>query len=238
MSSFKAVPSPRRNALVTGGSGGIGQATTNQLRALGFGVSVIDLVAPATADHFFQCDLAEHDVERTALLSARRALGKIDTLVFCAGVYDASTLESCSLARFRLSMRVNVESCLAMIQAWLSDKPPEMGTVVLVASAAGHVGSRDPAYSASKAAMLGLGKSLALNLAPLGLAVFCVSPGVVDTPMSAAQGDRRRGEAVARTMLKRAADPEEVAATIAWLVETRPIYMSGADFNMSNGIAW
>jgi 3-oxoacyl-[acyl-carrier protein] reductase len=65
-----------------------------------------------------------------------------------------------------------------------------------------------------------------------------VSPGIVDTAMSRAQPEERRAMAISRTMLKRAARPEEVAAAILWLVETRPHYMSGADLNVSNGLTW
>lgn len=228
-----------RTALVTGGSGGIGQVLVEMLRARGYRVAVADRVAPRESDHYVSCDLANPETALSIVADAKQALGRIDALVLCAARYDASTLDRCTLDEFRDVMRINLESPMALVKAWLAlDANAKPGVVVLVGSAAGHVGSRDPAYSASKAGLLGLTRSLALNLTDRGYSVFSVSPGLIDTAMSSVQGDERKSAHLARTMLKRAGRPEEVARVIAWLVDERPHYMSGADMNISNGIAW
>lgn len=225
--------------LVSGGSGGIGQSLVRGLRQNGHRVAVADRREPKEADAFVWCDLSEPGVAAKVVARARSALGPIDSLVLCAARYDASTLDQCSVDAFAAVLRINLESPMALVKAWLEQAAGEKpGVVVLVGSAAGHIGSRDPGYSASKAGILGLTRSLALNLTERGFSVFSVSPGIVDTPMSRAQPEERRAMHVARTMLKRAAEPEEVARVIAWLVESRPHYMSGVDFNVSNGIAW
>lgn len=225
--------------LVSGGSGGIGRSLVSMLRRKGHRVAVADRVVPEEADCFVACDLSDLEAANSIVGEAWRALGSIDALVLCAAQYNASTLDQCTLESFKAAIRVNLESPMALVKAWLALEPnPDNGTIVVVGSAAGHVGSRDPAYSASKAGLLGLARSLALNLTDRGLSVFSVSPGVVDTAMSRAQGEQRRSAQVARTMLKRAAKPEEIADVIVWLLESRPHYMSGADVNISNGIAW
>jgi NAD(P)-dependent dehydrogenase (short-subunit alcohol dehydrogenase family) len=233
------MPQQRITVLVSGGSGGIGQSVVKMLRRKGHRVAVADRDVPEEADCFVACDLSDLEATGSIVTEAQRALGSVDALVLCAAKYDASTLDQCTLESFTAAVRVNLESPMALIKAWLALEPDtEHGTIILLGSAAGHVGSRDPAYSASKAGLLGLARSLALNLTNRGLTVFSVSPGVVDTAMSRAQGEQRRSAQVARTMLKRAAKPEEIAEVIVWLLESRPHYMSGADVNISNGIAW
>ncbi|WP_437976690.1 SDR family oxidoreductase [Sorangium sp. So ce295] len=227
------------NVLVTGGSGGIGQAVVQGLRVRGHRVAVADRNQPQEADCYVQCDLSETEGAGSLIASVRTALGSIDSLVLCAARYDASTLDGCTVDSFASVLRMNLVSPFALVRAWLDPSAEDpRGVVVLVGSAAGHIGSRDPGYSASKAGILGLTRSLALNLTGRGPSVFSVSPGIVDTAMSRAQPEERREMAISRTMLKRAARPEEVAAAILWLVETRPHYMSGADLNVSNGLTW
>jgi NAD(P)-dependent dehydrogenase (short-subunit alcohol dehydrogenase family) len=227
------------SVLVSGGSGGIGQSLVSMLRRKGYRVAVADRAAPQEADCFIMCDLSDLEGAGAVVAEARYALGSIDALVLCAARYDALMLDQCTLETFGAVLRVNLESPMALVKAWLAlEVNSDPGIVVLVGSAAGHVGSRDPAYSASKAGILGLTRSLALNLTERGFSVFSVSPGVVDTPMSRSQGEERFSTHLARTMLGRAARPEEVANVIAWLLESRPHYMSGADVNISNGIAW
>jgi NAD(P)-dependent dehydrogenase (short-subunit alcohol dehydrogenase family) len=225
--------------LVTGGSGGIGQSLVKRLRRKGFRVAVADRIPPAEADFYAACDLSSTTDAEEVIARTQAAMGSIYGLVLCAGRYDASTLEDCSLEAFSAVLRINLEAPMAIVKAWLKlQASTEPRVVVLVGSAAGHIGSRDPAYSASKAGLLGLTRSLAINLTHRGVCVFSVSPGVVDTAMSQAQGDERRSSHVARTMLRRAAEPEEVSNVIEWLLESPTLYMSGADFNVSNGLVW
>jgi len=235
----EVMPLHSGGVLVTGGAGGIGAAAVRMLRARGLRVSVADRVAPEIADHFFSCDFSIEGTEAAALDAAKEALGCIGALVICAGRYESLTLESCSLDSLRLSMRVNVESPFVLINTWLADAAtPPSGVIVIVGSAAAQVGSRDPAYSTSKAGLAGMARSLSLNLASRGYSVFTVSPGIVDTQMSQAQSRERRAAHIDKTMLKRAALPEEIAEGIGWLVAEAPHYLSGSDLNMSNGIAW
>lgn len=226
--------------LITGGAGGIGQALVRMLRRNGHIIAVADRTEPREADCYVRCDLSEIESADNIIEEAQRALGGIDALVLGAARYDASNFESCTLENFRDVIRVNLESPLALVKAWAAGRGAQStsATVVLIASAAAHVGSRDPGYASSKAGLLGLSRSLALNLTPRGIRVFSVSPGVVDTAMSFAQGEERRDEHVKRTLLGRSAHPEEVAETIRWLLESAPEYMSGGDINISNGIHW
>lgn len=225
--------------LVTGGSGGIGQAVVSELRKNGRRVAVADRREPAEADLFAMCDFEDRASVAQMMRYVESELGAVDSLVCCAAIYSATTLQATTLSDFTRYIKVNLEGPMAVMLAWLEtwtfEKP---ATAVFVGSAAAHIGSRDPGYSASKAGLLGLVRSLALNLAERNVSIFSISPGVVDTPMSQNQGVERRDAHIARTMLKRAAMPTEIAPLIAWLLETNPHYMSGADFNISNGLYW
>ncbi|MER9593953.1 SDR family oxidoreductase [Mesorhizobium sp. M0244] len=226
--------------LVTGGAGGIGQAAVRILRENGHKVAVADRVKPKDADCYVCCDLGKPDNASIIVEEVELALGRIDALVLGAARYDASTFDTCTLEDFSEVIRVNLESPLALVKAWVARRGASRAktTIVLIASAAAHVGSRDPGYAASKSGLLGLSRSLALNLTDRGIRVFSVSPGVVDTPMSLAQGESRRDRHVSRTLLNRMGQPDEVGEIIRWLLESAPDYMSGSDINVSNGIFW
>ena len=228
--------------MVTGGSSGIGQSVVANLRLNNHRVAVADIMEPIESDFFVQCNLCDIENLKEVVTNAYSGLDGIDALILNAAIYDALTIADCDLNAFEIAIRTNLHSPYALVKAWLemrlSNGTSQSGTIILMTSAAAHIGSRDPGYSSSKSGLLGLSRSLALNLTDNGIRVFSVSPGVVDTPMSRAQGDTRRDSHLDRTLLRRSAEPEEIANIILWLLESAPAYMSGSDINVSSGLKW
>jgi 3-oxoacyl-[acyl-carrier protein] reductase len=130
---------------------------------------------------------------------------------------------------------VNVRAAFQLAQALAPHMLPG-GRMVFVASGAGHVGSRDVAYSASKAGLLGLVRSLAVALGPREILVNAVSPGVVETPMSQAMPAERREEHIRRTAVGRIGSPAEVAEAVGFLLDPANRYVTGASIDVNGGL--
>jgi 3-oxoacyl-[acyl-carrier protein] reductase len=109
------------------------------------------------------------------------------------------------------------------------------GRIVTVVSGAAHVGSRDLGYSASKAALLGLTKSLAMNLAEQGILVNAVCPGPIESAMSQRMPAERVGEYKQKMLLGRFGTPEEVASVVDFLLSPENSFMTGATVDVNGG---
>ena len=182
-------------ALVTGAAGGIGQALTPLLTAQGFRVMGVDMKPPpdCTGIEWRCADLASSTAIRSVVASLEPgARGRLTAVAHLAGVYPVQPLEAYTVDLWDRVMAVNVRSAFLLVQALLAAGAPNLRSVVLTSSAAAKVGSRDPAYAASKAALLGLGRSLSLALAERGVRVNLVLPGLIATPMSQGQTEERR----------------------------------------------
>lgn len=225
--------------LVVGGSGDIGSAIVSALLQKGCKVATVDVVLPKSRQDVFHFtgDISQPEIAEEAMRVTLRDFGSVDALVLSTGFYESLTLEQFTWDGLEASWHANFLAPIRIVMEWLNQCESESGPIVFIGSAAAHVGSRDISYSASKAALGGLAKSLSINLAPK-IPVFTVSPGIVDTKMSAKQALIRKQEHISRTLLKRPALPEEVAQLVAMLVTSPPIYMSGTDFNISGGIYW
>jgi 3-oxoacyl-[acyl-carrier protein] reductase len=138
---------------------------------------------------------------------------------------------------FDLVLQINLASAIEACLAWMEMKGPNIpGRIVNVASAAGIRGSQDLAYTASKAGLIAVTRSLARAFAPQRTAVFSVAPGIVDTPMAAAMSDDRRQATVSRTIAQREATPSEVAALIVFLLTDQSDYMTGSVVTIDGGL--
>ena len=225
-----------RLALVTGGGRGIGAAIARRLAADGIRVAVtgrstaeLDAVAAETGGVALRCDLADRaDTDR--MLGALRELGRVDILVNNAGIAESAPLEKSDDALFDRIMEINATAPYRLIRALV----PAMvaageGRVVNLASNAGVSGyGYTSAYCASKHAMVGYTRALAIDLARTGVTINAVCPGWVETDMARAAVARivaktGRSEAEARGTLeamspqRRMIQPEEVAHVVAML---------------------
>ncbi len=229
-----------RSALVTGGASGIGHAVAERLRASGATVAVFDMQAADEADLSIEGDISSSADVNAAVSRVERELGKIDILVNSAGVPGGSMRTSDTPdEEWRHVMGVNADGtffvCRAVVPGMASRG---YGRIVLVSSIAGKEGNpMAPAYSASKAAVIGLTKVLGKDLARTGVLVNCVAPAVIETPILEGLSEEHVGYMVERIPVGRMGSPEEAAALICWLASDECSFSTGATFDLSGGRA-
>lgn len=224
----------RTTVILTGSSGAIGEATVTELKQHGYRVVGIDRRPPRDSvapDEFVETDLRDAAAIEALPLQTEPLWG----LIHAAGVYPIRRLADYSLELWREVHAVNVEAGLHLARRFRTSIMAG-GRIVMVASGAAHTGSRDPGYAASKAALLGLVRSLAIELAGDDVRVNAVSPGLIDSEMSAAMDPARRSEHLARTLLGRAGYPQEVAVGIRFMLDPNNTYMTGANLDMNGGL--
>jgi 2-hydroxycyclohexanecarboxyl-CoA dehydrogenase len=242
-----------RTALVTGGASGIGAATARRLAAEGARVAIGDLnedgareVASEIDGHATALDVTDSASVRAAVDGAREALGPIDVLVNNAGTDRFAFFVNSDEELWDFVLGVNLRGVLAVTHAVL----PGMhelgrGAIVNVASEAGRVGSQGSAtYSAAKAGVIGFTKAIAREAARYGVRCNAVAPGPIETPLLNAAavvygeiGERLKQGMIAATAMRRSGEPEEVAATIAFLASDDASYVTGQTINVSGGLS-
>jgi NAD(P)-dependent dehydrogenase (short-subunit alcohol dehydrogenase family) len=242
-----------RVGLVTGGGGGIGRAIARRLAREGMTVAILDrdsAAAQATAAELgglaLEADVTMPDQVQVAIDAALARFGKIDLLVNNAGIcWTGPTLDT-PLEVLQAMLRVNVEGVFIVSRAVL----PHMiargsGSVVNLASWAGKTGNAFFAgYSASKFAVIGLTQALAREMAPHGIRVNAICPGiVVETAMRAALEAQQRGYGLPQTEeraksipIGRVSTTEDVARVAAFLASDEAAYMTGESINVSGGL--
>jgi NAD(P)-dependent dehydrogenase (short-subunit alcohol dehydrogenase family) len=233
-----------KHALVTGGSRGIGAAVAKLLLKYGARVSVLCRNRPAAnadAAHGTSRDLdyITADVTNSADVSrafseARSRFGSLNILVNNAGQALSAPFLKTDLAIWRSMAAVNLDGTFYCTQAALPDMlETRWGRIVNIASTAGLVGyAYVSAYCASKHAVIGLTRSLALEVATKGVTVNAVCPGYTETGRSR---DQALADLVARNPQKRLIQPEEVANAVAWLCLPGSEAVTGQTIAVSGG---
>jgi len=219
-------------ALVTGGASGIGAACAKRLA--GAGVRVVTADVAAGADE--RLDVTDADAVEN--LAAR--LGRVDILVNSAGVVGPSApLVDVELEDWRRTFRINVEGTFLVCRAFV----PAMtdagwGRVVNMASIAAKDGNPgQSAYSASKAAVIALTKSLGKEVATTGVLANVVAPAAVESPMNAGTDPAILARSQSLTPMARMGRPEEIAELVAWLSSEALSFSTGAVYDASGGRA-
>jgi NAD(P)-dependent dehydrogenase (short-subunit alcohol dehydrogenase family) len=220
-------------AVVTGGAGGIGAAVCRRLAAGGAVVHALDLVeGTATDTTFHRVDVADEQECRRIMTE----IGRVDILVNGAGIHPgfANSWEMPD-GLFERVIAVNLAAAYYATRAVLAGMSARgWGRIVNVASIAARDGAGgSAAYAASKSGLLGLTRAMANETAGMGVLINCVLPASIDTHMLRSTGDPR--SIVAGTPLKRLADPDEVAALVAWLCSDDCTYSTGAAYDVSGG---
>lgn len=237
-----------KNVLITGASGGIGSAAAVAFAKRGYGVALHyntnEAAARKTADEItknggraeiFQADIADEAAVDEMFTRAEQTLGRIDVLVNNAGADWKGLFTDMTLAEWNRIMAINCTGAFLCSRRAL----PEMirnhsGSIVNVSSIWGEVGaSCEVAYSATKAAIIGLTKALAKEVGPSDIRVNCVSPGVIDTPMNADLTDEDMAELKDETPLMRIGSPDEVAEAIVFLAESS--FITGQVLGVNGG---
>ncbi|EOC1775041.1 glucose 1-dehydrogenase [Vibrio fluvialis] len=237
--------------IVTGGSRGIGAATSKLLAKQGYAVCVNYRANQASADQVvgaisdmggrafaMQADVANEQEVEALFAATHQRFGVVTHLVNNAGILDKqSRLADMSLERFNHVMNTNVTSCFLCCREALKQMPAG-GAIVNVSSAASRSGApfEYVDYAASKGAMDSLTKGLSLEVAEQGIRVNAVRPGFIYTEMHADGGEPGRVDRLAPNIpLKRGGTPEEVANAIAWLLSEEASYVTGSFIDLAGG---
>jgi 3-oxoacyl-[acyl-carrier protein] reductase len=195
---------------------------------------VVTLDVQDGADH--QVDVSDAE----AVHETSRTVGPVDVLINSAGLVGPNVpLLETPPAEWATTFRVNVDGVLNTCQAFVPGMVERgWGRVVNMASMAGKDGNPNlSAYSASKAAVIGLTKSLGKELATTGVIVNAVAPAVFETPMNAATSPEVLDRLTSLIPMRRLGRPEELAALVAWLVSEECSFSTGSVYDISGGRA-
>jgi len=247
-----------KNALITGGGNGIGRAIALRLAEEGADIAIMDLdeAAMATTQASVRalgrrCEVERGDVGdaaqvKRAVGALEQRLGPTDVLVNNAGIVRLAAVLDTKIADFQQVMRANVEGMLLVSQAVVPGMVGrKRGAVVNLASWLGKAGRPFfGMYSASKAAVIVMTQSLALEISDSGVRVNAVCPGMIEgTPMrvsaeaqSKALGMPAAKDRIGSIPLRRAGTPEDVAKVVAFLASDEAAYMTGQSINISGGM--
>lgn len=232
-----------KTALITGSSRGIGKAIAAALAREGWRVVLTGSrdsacgreTAAQLGAEFIPADLRD-SAQIAALFDA---VGDVDALVCNAGVAHYGLLQDMTDEQWQDLFSVNTEAvfrcCRAAIPGMLRRKK---GTIITLSSVWGvHGASCEAAYSASKAAVIGLTKALAKELGPSGIRVNCVAPGVIETDMLAHLSAEDKAALAEETPLGRLGTPEDVAELVAFLASERAAFLTGQTIGIDGGFA-
>jgi 3-oxoacyl-[acyl-carrier protein] reductase len=236
-----------RVAVVTGGARGIGYACAERLRGSGAALSLWDrdeaAVAAAAARLGAHCavvDVASETSVATAAAAAISALGKVDILVNNAGVTGPNkTTWDYSPEEWRQVIEIDLTGAFLCARALVPHmRARNYGRIVNMASVAGKEGNPNaPAYSAAKAGLIALTKSLGKELAATAITVNCVTPAAARTELFAQMTPAHIDYMLSKIPMNRFVEPAEIAALVAWLASEECSFSTGAVFDISGGRA-
>ena len=221
-----------RRAIVTGGMSGLGAACTTRLKADGVKVVTFDVSPDA--------DVTVDVTDSRAIEAAVAEVGPVDILINSAGIVGPNKpLWEITLPEWQRTFDVNVHGLFTITKAVIPGMIERgWGRIVSMASMAGKDGNPNLSnYSASKAAVIGLTKSLGKELAKTGVIVNAIAPAVIETPMNATTSPDVLAHITSLIPMGRVGRPEEVAALVSWLSSDEVSFSTGAVYDISGGRA-
>ncbi len=238
----------RKNALVTGASGGIGGAIAKALHDAGATVGLsgtrvepLEALAAELGDraHVLPCNLSDAEAVNALPKQAADAMGSVDVLVNNAGITRDNIFMRMSDEEWSSVLEVNLTStmrlCKGVIRGMMKAR---WGRIVNISSVVGATGNPGQAnYAASKAGMVGMSKSIAYEVASRGITVNCVAPGFITTAMTDKLNDEQKSGILAQVPAGRMGDAEEIAAAVLYLSSPEAAYVTGTTLHVNGGMA-
>lgn len=239
-----------RIALVTGASRGIGRACATALAAAGYRVALAarnrELLEAVAAEirtrggsaYVSELDLASPDSIRESFARTAQEFGPVAVLVNNAGITRDGLSMRMKREDWDAVLSTNLTGAFLCAQQVMSGMMKQRwGRIINIASVVGQMGNAGQAnYVAAKAGLIGLTKSLAQELAPRNITVNCVTPGFIETDMTAALSAELREKMLGAIPLKRFGRPEDVAAAVRFLASEEAAYVTGAVLNVNGGL--
>jgi 2-dehydro-3-deoxy-L-rhamnonate dehydrogenase (NAD+) len=242
-----------QSAVITGGAAGIGKHVARRLAQEGAAVTLWDddqaaldaalaeFAVEGLAAHGERVDVGDEAAVTRSMATSYARQGRLDAVVHCAGIVgpNARKITDVTAEEFDRVQRVNVRgSFLVTRQALIAMQPKAYGRILLFASIAGKEGNAGMcSYSTSKAAVIGLAKSVGKEFAESGITVNAIAPGVIRTAMVAALDERQVRYMTDKIPMNRTGTLDEIAALSCWIVSTEASFTTAFTFDLSGGRA-
>jgi 3-oxoacyl-[acyl-carrier protein] reductase len=237
-------------ALVTGAAGGIGSAIVKNFLAQGAkviisGTNLEKLESFATSLNapdriaFVVCNLADAAETNALFTTAEEKFGPIDILVNNAGKTKDKLVIMMKDEDFEEVLNINLTSTFRLCKAAIkSMSKRQKGRIINITSIVGFTGNMGQAnYTAAKAGIVGLSKTLAIEYASKGITVNCIAPGFIETPMTGSLNDKIKETVLAKIPMKKMGAPEDIAAACVFLASQEANYMTGQTLHPNGGMA-
>ncbi len=237
-----------KTALVTGASGGIGQAIARTLHAAGAGVVLSGTREEALAGLATElgervaiapCNLSNGDAVNGLIGRAEAALAPIDILVNNAGVTKDGLAMRMKDEDWEMVLAIDLTAAFRLCRSAMRNMlKNRWGRIVNVTSIVGHTGNPGQAnYAAAKAGLAGMTRSLAAETAARGVTANCVAPGFIATPMTDALTEKQRDAIAAHIPAGRFGQPDDIAAAVLYLASPAGSYVTGQTIHVNGGMA-
>ncbi len=237
----------KKIALVTGGSKGIGRACVTELSKRGFKVLIhyrsgkedaLSLAGSLPDADTFGADLSSPEATQNMMKEIKSKYGRLDVLVNNAGVCVDQLVMLAKEDAFDKMFSTNMKSIFLMSKAasrlMLKQK---WGRIVNITSVVGHMGNPGQSlYSSTKGAVTAFTKSIASELASVGITCNCVAPGFIKTAMTDKLNDEQKTGLMEKIPMKRMGTPEDIASAVGFLVSDSAAYISGTTIHVNGGM--
>ncbi len=237
-----------KGALVTGASGGIGGAIARALHARGAAVALsgtrtepLEALAGelGARAHVVPADLFDPAAVDALPARAAEAMGALDILVNNAGVTRDTLAMRMKDEDWQTVIDIDLTACFRLSRAVLKGMMrARWGRILQITSVVGQTGNPGQAnYAAAKAGLVGMSKSLALEVASRGITVNCIAPGFVETAMTDKLAEEQKGRILGAIPAGRMGSPEEIAAAAVYLASPEAAYVTGQTIHVNGGMA-
>ena len=234
-----------KKALITGGSGAIGSAIAKAFIEQGADVvisgtnnTILSSISEKIGAKKILCNLANQEETLSLINQATTILGGLDILVNNAGINKDMLFMKMSIEDFEQVMRINLKATFLLTQQAVKIMAPQrFGRIINISSVVAFTGNIGQAnYCASKAAIVGFSKSVALEYAKRGITVNCIAPGAIQSKMIEELSPNNLEKFLAKIPVGKIGTPEDVAYTCCFLASQEANYITGQTFHVNGGM--